>query len=54
MSSSVSGARPDAPSGGAGLGLSIAPWIVERHGGTIEASSPASGGARFEVLLPVS
>ncbi len=45
---------PDAPSGGAGLGLSIALWIVERHGGTIEASSPASGGARFEVLLPVS
>ncbi len=43
---------PDAPSGGAGLGLSIARWIVERHGGTIEATSPASGGARFEVELP--
>ena len=35
--------------GGAGLGLSIARWIVERHGGTIEASSPAGSGARFEV-----
>lgn len=43
---------PDAPSGGAGLGLSIARWIVERHGGTIEATSPAAGGAHFEVTLP--
>jgi len=43
----------DAPSGGAGLGLSIARWIVERHGGTIEATSPAGSGARFEVSLPV-
>jgi signal transduction histidine kinase len=43
---------PDAPSGGAGLGLSIAHWIVERHDGTIEATSPAAGGACFEVRLP--
>jgi signal transduction histidine kinase len=43
---------PDAPSGGAGLGLSIARWIVERHGGTIETTSPPDGGARFEVSLP--
>ncbi|MGH2511935.1 MAG: sensor histidine kinase [Candidatus Limnocylindrales bacterium] len=44
---------PDAPPGGVGLGLSIAHWIVERHAGTIQASSPAGGGARFEVRLPV-
>ena len=44
---------PDAPSGGAGLGLSIARWIVERHGGTIVASAPPAGGARFEVSLPI-
>lgn len=42
----------DAPSGGAGLGLAIARWIAEAHDGTIGASSPVGGGARFEVRLP--
>jgi signal transduction histidine kinase len=42
----------DAPSGGAGLGLAIARWIAEAHDGTIAVSSPAGGGARFEVRLP--
>jgi two-component system OmpR family sensor kinase len=42
----------DAPSGGSGLGLAIARWVVEAHEGTITASSPAGGGARFEVRLP--
>jgi len=37
---------------GSGLGLSIVQAIVTRHGGTITASNPAEGGARFEILLP--
>lgn len=38
---------------GAGLGLAIAREIAERHGGSISAGSSPSGGARFEVRLPV-
>jgi two-component system, OmpR family, sensor histidine kinase CiaH len=40
--------------GGSGLGLAIADWIVERHGGQIRVGSAASGGARFEISLPIS
>jgi heavy metal sensor kinase len=38
--------------GGAGLGLSIARWIVERHQGTIEVTSEIGSGATFTVRLP--
>lgn len=38
--------------GGAGLGLSIARWIVERHHGAIGVSSELGKGATFTVTLP--
>jgi signal transduction histidine kinase len=41
----------DPASGGSGLGLSIVRAIIEAHGGTITASSPPAGGARFEIEL---
>lgn len=40
--------------GGAGLGLSIAHWIVERHGGTIQAVSRPGRGSSFSVSIPLA
>ena len=44
---------PGATGDGTGLGLAIAAWIVERHGGRIEAATRASGGARFTARIPL-
>jgi|SRR5215469_2529164 len=40
--------------GGSGLGLSIARWIVQQHGGAIRVNSKAGEGSMFEVTLPLS
>ncbi len=37
---------------GSGLGLAIVRQVVEAHGGTVQATSPAGGGTLIEVDLP--
>lgn len=46
--------RLDAPDseGGAGLGLPIAKWIAEAHGGTLVLESTGPHGSRFLLTLP--
>jgi heavy metal sensor kinase len=39
--------------GGVGLGLSIAHWIVEAHGGQIQVESDLGRGTAFEVSFPM-
>ncbi len=40
--------------GGSGLGLSIAKWIAERHGGHMEVLSRQEIGTRITIVIPVS
>jgi heavy metal sensor kinase len=44
----------DTSTGGAGLGLSIARWAVEAHGGTIDLDSTLGQGSTFRITLPVA
>jgi signal transduction histidine kinase len=39
--------------GGAGLGLAIAKWAVEIHGGQITVDDRPGGGAEFRIVVPL-
>lgn len=39
--------------GGAGLGLAIAKWAVDVHGGQITVENRPGGGAEFRIVLPL-
>ena len=47
-------ARARRESGGAGLGLAIAKWIVHAHHGEIRVASEVSKGSTFQVRLPIA
>ena len=39
-------------SGGAGLGLAIARWAIERQGGQVELESELGRGSLFRIVMP--
>jgi signal transduction histidine kinase len=46
-------ARGHAGQGGAGLGLAIAKWIAQAHGGNIDVMSKVGEGTTFTIILPI-
>ena len=40
--------------GGAGLGLSIARWVAEAHGGSIDLVKSDARGSVFSIRLPIT
>lgn len=46
-------ARTETAQGGFGLGLTLCRYIVEAHGGRIEARNHSGGGAEFRFTLPL-
>lgn len=46
-------ARGQSGKGGAGLGLAIAKWIAQAHGGNIDVISKVGEGTTFTIILPI-